>query len=618
MAQLRTSLILDLVGNLSAQAARFRQNLKDLGSDGARQMKILKGASAVAMAGLDNLANRYTALLSGAAGAGALRNVAAFEDRLTMLQLNSNTSKKDMAALKEEIFNTAAASDIRVSPDGLLAGVEKIVEYTGDLQLAKDNLRNIGLVMRASGADGAEVGATLSDLSEKFKISSAADMLRVLDTLRIQGESGKFTLKDMAAQGASLTNTFASIGHTGKQAAIEMGAWSQVSYKATKSPEMAATALEALTRDIINNSDKINALKVQLWNPEDLKNGKYVARDLAAIVTELIDATKGDPAKLQKIFGAESYKVVSFVQANRPMLKDFLAIQGDGTEITRESAEAAKKLSAALEGLHASWSKLADSSLTGPLETLAGLLDRIDPATAATGFKAALVGGAVLGAAVLARKAFTIGQDIKAIYDRAVGGKKSVEEMIGKVGGAQPVYVVNWPGQGISMPGGTAGEAAAGGGAVAAARGLLSRITPGAVGKVGKLGAVAASAFTGYELLKTFNDDRLQAAEKINKSAGLLGGLGGGLAGMKLGAMAGTAVLPGIGTAVGGLAGGVLGGLAGDSILSAISNLFTHSKIAAELKVGFENAPPGMRVQQVSSSPNVDTMVSQGLRGVKP
>lgn len=81
--------------------------------------------------------------------------------------------------------------------------------------------------------------------------------------------------------------------------------------------------------------------------------------------------------------------------------------------------------------------------------------------------------------------------------------------------------------------------------------GLSSRVLP-------VLGKVALPLAVGAELVGI-----ARAQDKVAATAQAAGGLGGSLVGAKLGALAGTAILPGIGTIVGGALGGIGGYIAG-------------------------------------------------------
>uniref|UniRef100_UPI0034494A93 hypothetical protein n=1 Tax=uncultured Desulfovibrio sp. TaxID=167968 RepID=UPI0034494A93 len=62
---LKTSLIIDLAGNIQARARQYGSALGGLARKGRAAMQGLSRAAQTAGAGLDRLGNRYTAILGG-------------------------------------------------------------------------------------------------------------------------------------------------------------------------------------------------------------------------------------------------------------------------------------------------------------------------------------------------------------------------------------------------------------------------------------------------------------------------------------------------------------------------------------------------------------------------
>ncbi len=121
--------------------------------------------------GLDRLGNRYTAVLSGAGGVGAVKAVSDLDTRFTYLGIQAGKTTEEMDALKRKIFEVAQAPDIRVDPAGITDAIGVIIEKTGNMQVATDNIRNIGLAMRATQAAGKDVGGVVAQFFEKAGIT---------------------------------------------------------------------------------------------------------------------------------------------------------------------------------------------------------------------------------------------------------------------------------------------------------------------------------------------------------------------------------------------------------------------------------------------------------------
>ena len=456
---------------LAAETRRYAR----LSDRAARKLRALHrfrrmGRATAAWAGskLDTAGAKVTALATGAGAAATVHNVGNLQERLTRLGIQANKSPEEIQKLKEQLFATATRQDIRVAPDQLLDAIEKIVEKTGNLELARSNLLNIGHAIQATGAQGADIGALVADMAQKFGIKTPDEMLKALDTMVRQGKAGAFTLQHLAAQGERVTAAYAALGRTGPQALREMGALLQVFRQGTGSAEQGATAFEAVLRELVQKSEKFEALGVEVWDPEQLSQGKKVARAVPAILEDLVNAVDGDIKRLGKLFGEEAARGIKVLVAEYQRLgmleslQKFLAIQGQGKQLMEDSARAARTFNAALRNLRTAWERFADQKLTGFISRLADLLNGIDPKTLERGFDVLTTGALALGGAVLGRRiARGVGGMLRAwrgggasALGRMTGRPAaSAKSRLGRLGSwlagagreVQPVEVVNWP-----------------------------------------------------------------------------------------------------------------------------------------------------------------------------
>ena len=109
--------------------------------------------------------------------------------------------------------------------------------------------------------------------------------------------------------------------------------------------------------------------------------------------------------------------------------------------------------------------------------------------------------------------------------------------------------------------GGGGGGLRGGGGAPKLPKGPLAK----SLSKFGRIGPLAIAS-TGLD----FFSRKQSGQSNLQAGGGALAGLGGFAGGAKLGAMLGTAIMPGAGTAVGGLLGGAVGGLMGGNIFDRL------------------------------------------------
>ncbi len=569
MSDLRTSVILDLTGNLQSKSRSYSGAIDNMAKRGSRSLNVLRRSTKAMGRGLDSLGNRYTALITGAAGAGTLKMLTSLQTRFTRLGIQASASADTVNRLKRTIYEVAQAPDIRVDPGEITSAIEAIVERTGDLKFAEDNIRAIGLAIRATGTAGQDVGGLLSEL-QKQGITVPQAVLATLDTLTEQGKMGAFTLKNLAALGPRIITAYTSMGRSGPQAMREMGAALQMVMKGTGVAEVAATAFEATLRTL-SDPKKLKMLEkagIQVFDPKKLKEGQRILRPINELMGEIIRKAGGDKVKLARIFDAEAIR--AFNQANTEFMKSgdleslnkFMAVQGSGTQMTKDSARAAKDAEASMTALYTAWKKFADSRLTAPIQGAANALNSLGPEGADTAMSVLGYGAAGLGALVLGRKAYN---GVRGLFGKG-GGVAGAAAGLAGMKLPLPVYVVN--SKMSLLPGQMGGAAGWGGtGKTVARRGSrLSRALSG----VGKWGGRAAGAMalagTAYSLYNAWSDNDASTSKKMKATGGAvgggLGGWGGAVAGAQVGATLGS-IFPGLGTAIGAAIGGIGGGIAG-------------------------------------------------------
>jgi phage tail tape-measure protein len=590
MSNLRTSVTLDLIGNLEARSQRYAASLNSMAQRGSRSLNMLKGAAANVGRGLDALGNRYTALLSGAAGAGTARQVINLQSRFTRLEIQAGATEERMAALRDRIYEAAQAPDIRVDPGEITAAIEAIVERTGDLDFAEANIRNIGLAIQATGAAGQDIGGLMSEF-QKQGIDSSDAVLEALATLTAQGKMGAFTLQNLAALGPRVVTAYTAMGRSGPEAMREMGAALQMIMMGTGEAANAATAFEATLRTLADPAKlkKLEGAGLQIFDPEKLKQGQRVLRPINELMAEIIQKTGGDKVKLGMIFDQESAR--AFNQANAEFMKrgsldsldKFFAVQDDGTGLMADSARAAKDAAAALTSLTTAWEKFTSKLLTGPIQDVANALNALGAEGTDTLMSTLAYGGVALGGAVMLRKAYTGGRGLVDMFRGGKGGGAGLGGL-GGLGGMKlplPVYVVNskmslMPGEmggGAEFGGGSGRRSSRLGRALSSRGGRLGRGLARSGKWLGRAGGALALAGSAYDLYDTWSNSDGSTADKVQATGGAVGGGLGGWGGAAAGAALGTMILPGIGTAIGAALGGLGGSAAGAWLGDAVGGL---------------------------------------------
>ncbi|MCG8633092.1 MAG: phage tail tape measure protein, partial [Desulfobacterales bacterium] len=404
--------------------------------------------------GLDSTANRYTGLV-GTVGAGmTIRNVGNAQERIERLGIQAGYSSDRMKRLKNNIESVALQSDVRVDPKQILAGVESIVEKTGNLAFAEENLRNIGLAIQATGATGVNIGELLGEF-EKMGIKGPAEVAEALDILNVQGKSGAFTLQNLAALGPRVITAYTSTGREGTAALREMGAALQMIRMGTGSSEMAATAFEATLRTLTDPAKikKLESMGIELFDPEKMADGKRALRPINELMTEIIQTVDGDKVQLGRIFDAEAVRAFNQAAAEfqktgkLDKLNEFFSVQADGTTTLKDAERAASTFNASMTMIGAAWERFADHRLTGPIETAADMLDKLGSEGADKLFTGLAVAGGGLASALAVRKGVGLYKGVRNFFgkDKSKASGRRSGTVSGGGADTQNVRVVNWP-----------------------------------------------------------------------------------------------------------------------------------------------------------------------------
>ncbi len=624
---MRSSVSIDLAGNLTARARQYGQALEGMSQRGQRSMRALSGMAGMVGKGMDAMSNRYTAAASALGGGMMVKNVMDLQMRMTRLGITADATDAEIQNLKQSIYAAAESPDIRVDPAQIISGLEAILEKTGDMQFATDNVKNLAYVIQATGAQGEAAGEIFAEF-QKQGIVSSQEVLETIAILNNQGKMGAFTLQNLASLGPRVVTAYTSMGRSGKEAMREMGAVLQVIRQGTGSSEQATTAWEALMR-AFSDTNKLKILQkngIKVFDPEALKRGQEILRPAPELLKEILLAAHGKKTNLSQVFDAEALKAFSAITGELirtgkiESLDQFMQASGDPASLLNDSARAANTAASAMESLSTAWGRFADRKLTEPIQKAADLLNSLGGEDSQKLLDYAGTAAVGVGGLIAARKTYAGG---RAMYGgiRGMFGSKGGSGVAGGLAGLGglpvplPVTVTNLhalggavggvPGRAgrrglfgrrraggrgglagvalmagagmlvdgeispLDMAMGAAPEALQGAGrAASGARGFM-RGAGRLAGRAGGAMAVGGAVLDGAMIL---SDDSLSREEKIAGLSEAGGAAAGGMAGAALGAAIGTAIFPGVGTAIGGLLGGWLGSEGGQRLGAALSD----------------------------------------------
>jgi len=469
--KLITDIVINLAGNLASKAKQYGQGMSQFAASNQRAMNMMKMSVSAAGRGIDALGNRYVALGAAVVGGGAVRNFEQLDRRLSRVAIAADITKEKSAELYNEIQRVSNLKGIRIDPAEALSAVEEILTKTGDLDYAIGNLPNIAAVIQATGAGGLEVGGIFTEF-KKLGIDSNKAAMQAIDTLNLQGKSGAFTLGNMAKEGPKIFAAYAATGRQGASAVTELGAALQVIRQGVGSDSEAVTAFESVIRDI-TRPETVKKLKqlgnIDVFDPEQLKQGKEVMRSLPALLDEIVTKSKGLSGNLADLNLTDEAKralkplIAEYSQTGDVKAFDaFLKLQGDGTTTLNDASVAAEDFAGSLQLVSNSWGQFANQQLAAPIAELADAINSLEPDAVQNWLETGKNIALVVGGLVAVKKGVDAARWTKGVWDAAKPGKG------GKGGGgpggmggamadlgATPVYVVNMPvnGLGGGLPG---------------------------------------------------------------------------------------------------------------------------------------------------------------------
>lgn len=544
---LKTSLVIDLAGNLQNRARQYGQSLTGMGRVGQAAMRGLQNSAVAVGRGMDRLGNRYTALITGAGAGLAVRNVMNTEQLFARLRIAMGASEERITAVKRGLEDVANMSDIRVPFESMVRGYKAIIDSTGDDAFADANRRNLGLLMSSTGADAEAAGGMLVQF-RKMGVTSAEDVAQAIAILSEQAKDGAFPLEHLATNGAKYFSMLAAHGRRGLDAVREGGAALQTAFQTTEGSDTAVTSAMSFMNDIVAKADILK--KRAKINVFELIDGKKVTRSPVAIMKDILESSRGDIELIKEVLGDDGLKAIMAAMGQfnatgkTSDLDSFAAVAGDVRVLTDDAAIAAKTANAALQSLKNTWDSFADSQLAKPIQDAADALNRIGPEKMMEVLNTAKNVGIALGGIVLASKAIGVAANVRALFagKKYGAGAASGGGMAG-LGGLKlplPVYVVNkqmsltrdamlgkdGKDAGTGLPDASSSKADAKGKPSRGAR---------LAGNMGRAGGIAAAGYAVYDAGRVLLDDEASLADKAQGVAAAGGTAVGGWGGAALG-----------------------------------------------------------------------------------
>lgn len=541
------------------------------------------------------------ATLGVSIGIGATVNkMIAFEDRInqigTIARRNAKdveTATKQMEGLSEAIYDAAMQPDIKIDANEIVDAMYQIMEKTGDMQFARDNIENIGRAIRAFGATGVDMGSMMAEFS---KLGYTAEQTKqLMDELYYQGNQGAFTASEFAKFGPAIIAAYSSIG-TATEDLKNANAVMQVLVAGTGDAAASVTVLESIMSDLTNPQiqEKLKNLGNIIDEDFSVRDSEGNFKDLHEIIMKIVNAKDkmgGNFDMLADVFGSDlSREAIRHFDNYDDVLEKVLDVSQAQGQVNASARENAQSLKANLQNLQTAFDGFANKNLAPKLQQVTDILNKFaeNPERFETVFKVLAAGFGIFMTAKLVNGVYNTINSLRGLKSLKSGGV--VNQTLASTGSSQaiPVYVTNFAQ--FSSGSGTVGNAMqynipnTRGGKGAMLRGALKT-----AGGNAAMGAALALPTVVSDFVNISNNDQLSDKEKNRAKGESVGGAVGSVAGMALGGMAGAAttaaigaavgsVVPGLGTAIGGIVGlgiGALGGVLGQKLGGKIGESLT-------------------------------------------
>ena len=302
---------------------------------------------------------------SGFAIASGLKRVMTMEQRYARLEIAAGSTKDTIGALSKEIEATAGLPEVRLDASELLATVEAIVQRTGDLKFARDNLLTFAQVTQGYGGPGSggAMGQIGSEL-RKLGIATEKEVADFFNLLAAQGTQGAFTLGNVATEGPRLFSAYSRLGYKGPDAGREMGALAQLSQMGTGSAPEATTAFEALLRTF-SDANKGEAI----WREYgvNVRDASGAFRAPSEIIKDVFEATGGDPTELSRVFDETAIRALPSTADALAKYLDILTMEAPPDAVAKAAARMAETSGAKVQEAKDDIDALMRDNLTGPV-----------------------------------------------------------------------------------------------------------------------------------------------------------------------------------------------------------------------------------------------------------
>ena len=294
MTDTNVTMNVNLQSNVAEEAARAERAVNSMTTAAGRDFAKFRSAAVLSAEGINSVGGAVNKLTgAGQKFKSLVKGVNDLETRLTMVGVRARLTQDEMKGLKKSLFDISQDPNIRLDPNELVKGLDALIAKTGDAKFAQENMRNLGLAMRATGASGPEVANVIASLRE-LNVTSPDQVINALGVINEKSKDAHKSFAEFASGSENLTSVLGETDAVMKQAAGE-----QLFADAATNANTLSAALESINAALQKKAD--SALAGQLkgladtinsLSPEKLNNLIDYAANGAGAVAVMVGLSK--------------------------------------------------------------------------------------------------------------------------------------------------------------------------------------------------------------------------------------------------------------------------------------------------------------------------------------
>jgi TP901 family phage tail tape measure protein len=249
---------------------------------------------------LGALAGTASVYTAGRVATDAYKEFASFDRRMTYIGITADAAMDQVDAAKAKLKELATENSL--TNEQIVSGVEALVAQGRSLPEAMDFMSPISKTALAAGAQVEDIAVMSDSLARSLGITSE-QMQAAFDVAVYGGKSGKFELKDMAAEFPAVAAAAAAAGLKGKDGLMFIVSALQMIRNQTGSGAEAATNLKNFFQKIETKEKSNNFADFGVNIREELAKARAQGKPILDVYLDLIEkAIGGDLTKLPQLF----------------------------------------------------------------------------------------------------------------------------------------------------------------------------------------------------------------------------------------------------------------------------------------------------------------------------